>query len=337
MSENITPEEAARREKLEALGFKTDDGMKDEFQGRIEKAYFDFNEKYQGGAVLMLVLEVLDFEDGEIRKVELPCGKDWDKDDPDGARAINPTNAKANFQRRSFYGQFLTLATLGTDEQHPENKLHGFDLVDHLCAVGEPPQVAAIWEGLCFEFKRLEFDFGTRTVKDQYGEETKTEMKSARLFPILHLPEGEETEQPAAKQPAAAKTTTAAPAAAKAKATPAKAKAKATTTAPAKSAAELLKEKRAAEKAAKEAEAAAAATGGEEAATGEEGPIMADIRARFPELPTFLQQAFDGCEGSHDNFLDVVIENATVAGDDDLVGYVGQPDQLFAELLDQQG
>ena len=161
---------------------------------KVGRAEGDFNERYQNGEALMLVLHGVD-EEGEEQSVELPCGKGWDKKDRKGRKCDYPGKSKKRFNNSSFVGKLIEMiiAKKGVgvpvvDTRDKEKTLPGFGMLQTIMA--KPgnkklsPFDAAIYEGLVFEFKQTDFSYGTRTVTNDEGEDVKEKMTSSRVFPV---------------------------------------------------------------------------------------------------------------------------------------------------------
>lgn len=150
--------------------FALSSGLIEDFEGRIEDAYFTFDANYNSGNTLVLKLDVeaLDpdaraaFEGGRT-VLMYPCGRDWEPAE-NGKRATHPKSAK--FNKNSGVGM-LVAAAMGS----------GAEQVLRERAGDAGPTDANIWVGLSFRFVRREFSFNL-------GGETVT---TNRMLPVEYL------------------------------------------------------------------------------------------------------------------------------------------------------
>lgn len=131
--------------------WETESGLLDQYQGTIRRSWFATDARYQDGNVILLHWEV-DTNDPDVPEVteKFPVGSGWDS--ADGGDTVVHEKGKAKFNKNSIYGKIVDRAT------KPEGSLH--DAFPVLKGRGRPTQ-ANIWDGLTFDFKREEFDYGS--------------------------------------------------------------------------------------------------------------------------------------------------------------------------------
>lgn len=128
-------------------------GLPDDFACTIERSYFGFDARYQGGQQLLLIWEISsdDPEVGEQRIV-WSCGNGWSS--PDGKVAVHERG----------YEEFVKTSTIRRlvnrifAENVPELKGAAEVLRQRDNELG--PRNAKVWEGLRFHMRRETLEFG---------------------------------------------------------------------------------------------------------------------------------------------------------------------------------
>ena len=130
--------------------WETETGLLDEYQGTVTRAWFATDARYNDGNTVMLHLEIAtnDQEFPEVTE-KFPCGSGWDS--RDGGETIEHEAGKQKFNKNSIYGKIVDRVT------KPDGVLH--DAFTTIKGRGRPTK-AGIWEGLTFQFKREEFNYG---------------------------------------------------------------------------------------------------------------------------------------------------------------------------------
>lgn len=147
--------------------WETESGLLDDYTGTIQRAWFATDARYNDGNTIMLHLEIAttDPETPEVTE-KYPVGGGWDS--PDGGASVVHEKGKQKFNKNSALGKIVDRVT------DSDGVLH--DAAAVLRGRGRPT-TAAIWEGLTFQFKREEFDYG-----GDIG-------KRARVMPVKFLGE----------------------------------------------------------------------------------------------------------------------------------------------------
>lgn len=176
--------------------WETESGLLEQYTGTITRSWFATDARYNDGNTMMLHWEIAT-NDPEIPEVteKFPIGGGWDSSD--GGATVVHEKGKQKFNNSSIYGKIVKRVN------DADGVLH--DVLPVLKQRGRPTN-ASIWDGLTFEFKREEFDYG-----GDIG-------KKARVMPQKFLGENAQAPLAVAEAPAAAP---AAPAAAAPVAAPA--------------------------------------------------------------------------------------------------------------------
>jgi hypothetical protein len=165
--------------------WETETGLLDEYTGTIVRSWFATDARYQDGAVILLHWEIQTTDPDTPEVLEkFPVGGGWDS--PDGGTSVVHEKGKQKFNKNSIYGKIVDRVTSSDGVLH--------DVAAVVRGRGRPTN-ASIWDGLTFQFKREEFDYG-----GDIG-------KKSRVMPIKFL--GENAQPALALAPS---TTTEAPA-----------------------------------------------------------------------------------------------------------------------------
>lgn len=176
--------------------WETESGLLEQYVGTITRSWFATDARYNDGNTMMLHWEIAT-NDPDIPEVteKFPIGGGWDSSD--GGATVVHEKGKQKFNNSSIYGKIVKRVNDGDGVLH--------DVLPVLKQRGRPTQ-ANIWDGLTFEFKREEFDYG-----GEIG-------KKARVMPVKFLGENAQaplaTATPAAASAPAASAPAPAPAAA---------------------------------------------------------------------------------------------------------------------------
>ena len=134
----------------------TESGLIDNFVIRVDESWFATDARYNNGETLLLnwkgKVDQPIGSDGESEfTVSFPVGGGWVSNDG-GVSAVSE-KGKAKFNKQSIYGRIVESAMKGKGD---EDGLGIFDIVK---GRGRPTQ-AAIWTGLTFRMRQVEFNYG---------------------------------------------------------------------------------------------------------------------------------------------------------------------------------
>jgi hypothetical protein len=189
-TKKTTKQETMMSNTIEKDLWGTETGLRDVVAGEVISSRFDFDERYNNGASLLLNLVVADEAEGDEFTVSIPVGHGWDKADREGKICEYPKEPKKRFNERSYYGMMINCAIMDQTQTH-SNGVKGLGLAGVLRKKGNPMD-ATVWEGLRLRFEAVEFDFGPdKKAVDETGNPVKgARIKSSRLFPVAWLGEG---------------------------------------------------------------------------------------------------------------------------------------------------
>jgi hypothetical protein len=169
--------------------WETETGLLDDYTGTIQRSWFATDARYQDGNVILLHWEIATTDPDTPEVLEkFPIGGGWDSND--GGETVAHEKGKQKFNKSSIYGKIVERV------QASDGVLH--DAFPTVKSRGRA-QNAKVWEGLTFQFKREEFDYG-----GDIG-------KKSRVMPVKFLGENAQPALAVADAPTA---TAAAPAAA---------------------------------------------------------------------------------------------------------------------------
>jgi hypothetical protein len=142
--------------------WETGTGLPEEYHGTIKRAWFEFDEDYQKGEILVCKIEVhtTDSELGDNGVVTemLPLGKGWTVGDKKGSTCKREDGKQKKFNNQSGYGLFIDTFKEAADE----------DAKSALQARGLPTN-ADIWLDVEADFKRKSFESTINGEKVSWG------------------------------------------------------------------------------------------------------------------------------------------------------------------------
>lgn len=137
------------------MAWATSTGLLDQYEGTIEESWFAYDPNYRDGEVPLLhwrISNVVTEEEAPDEIVEkFSIGSGWQVVD-NGATVEHESGRNKPFNRNSKYGMIIQ-AVIDNEDGAFEGGLAA------LQERGDPIE-ANVWEGLRFEFERVEYDYG---------------------------------------------------------------------------------------------------------------------------------------------------------------------------------